>query len=59
MTSLRIAFGRGVCGSLDEAVKLARDNGYGNLTRTVVPAWGHVRFANEVVDFFATLLANK
>ena len=39
-----------------DAVKLARENGYENLTRTEVPGAGHQAFPSQVVQFFETLL---
>ena len=39
-----------------DAVKLARENGCENLTRTEVPGAGHQPFPNQVVNFFASLL---
>ncbi len=50
----------GIKAALDEqwadAVKLARDNGYENVTRTEVPGAGHQAFPGQVVAFFASLL---
>jgi poly(3-hydroxybutyrate) depolymerase len=40
----------------EDAVKLAKENGYTNLTRTEVPGATHQPFAPQVVDFFASLL---
>lgn len=39
-----------------DAVKLAHDNGYENLTRTEVPGAGHQAFPSQVVQFFESLL---
>ncbi len=39
-----------------DALKLARENGYENLTRTDVPGAAHQAFASEVVAFFASVL---
>lgn len=40
----------------DDALKLAKENGYENLTHTEVPGASHQAFAPQVVDFFASLL---
>jgi poly(3-hydroxybutyrate) depolymerase len=39
-----------------DASKLARENGYENLTRTEVPGAGHQPFPNQVLEFFESLL---
>ena len=39
-----------------DALKLATDNGYENLTRTQIPGAGHTSFPGEVLDFFDSLL---
>jgi poly(3-hydroxybutyrate) depolymerase len=40
----------------EDALKLAQENGYTNLTHTEVPGASHQVFAPQVVDFFASLL---
>ncbi|MGD0089697.1 MAG: hypothetical protein ABSE73_07235 [Planctomycetota bacterium] len=42
-----------------DAVKLARENGYENLTFTEVPGADHKPFAEQVLAFFASLLPKK
>ncbi|HLX61504.1 MAG TPA: hypothetical protein VKX17_09515 [Planctomycetota bacterium] len=43
----------------EDASKLARENGYENLTLTEVPSAGHQPFADKAVDFFVSLLPKK
>jgi poly(3-hydroxybutyrate) depolymerase len=40
----------------EDAIKLAHENGYENLTRTEVPGAGHQAFPSQVVQFFESLL---
>ncbi|HLJ55148.1 MAG TPA: hypothetical protein VKT77_08905 [Chthonomonadaceae bacterium] len=40
----------------DDASTLAREHGYKNLERSIVPGAGHAPHAQQVVDYFATLL---
>lgn len=53
----------GIKASLNEqwndAVKLAKDNGYENLTLSEVPGAGHQPFTEQVVAYFASLLPKK
>ena len=50
------AFKAALAQQWDDAEKLARQNGYENLTKTEVPGSGHQAFPDQVVAFFSTLL---
>lgn len=43
----------------EDAIKLARQNGYGNLTLSEVPGAGHQAFPDQVVTFMVSLLPPK